>query len=76
MHMHKNVSMVMIIGLLWMAFQGCTRLAWYEGLKEQQRKECYTYTNQSEIQECLDRIGDTSFDEYERSRTESIPPAE
>jgi hypothetical protein len=51
--------------------QGCTYRAWYEGLKERQRQECYRNTGQSEVQKCLDSVNSTTYDEYMRSRKDS-----
>ena len=47
---------------------GCTYRAWYEGLKEREREECYRSTNQADVQKCLDRVNGKSYDDYEKER--------
>lgn len=48
--------------------QSCTYRAWYEGLQERERQECYKNTAGSEIQKCLDRVNSTTYDEYMKNR--------
>lgn len=50
---------------------GCTYRAWYEGLQERQRQECYNNPSQSEIQKCLESVNSTTYDEYRRKQKES-----
>lgn len=52
--------------------QGCTYRAWYEGLQERQRQECYHNPNQSQVQQCLDRVNKMTYDEYKRHRDASV----
>lgn len=54
--------------------QGCTYRAWYEGLQERQRQECYRLYIHGEIQTCLDRVNSISYDEYKKSRESSRKP--
>jgi hypothetical protein len=54
---------------------GCTYRAWYAGLQERQRQECYQNLSQSEVQKCLDSVNSTTYDEYLRTRQGSATPA-
>jgi len=70
--MFKKMALLLLAaGACW-GSQGCTYRAWYEGFKEQQRQECYRNLSQSEIQKCLDNANSTTYDEYARSRKDSI----
>ncbi|MBE0617353.1 MAG: hypothetical protein IH608_05440 [Proteobacteria bacterium] len=51
-----------------LATQGCTYRAWYEGLQERQRQECYESRDESEIQRCVERVNRTTYDEYRKGR--------
>jgi len=60
--------------LLWLGFvSGCTSQAWYEGFREQQRRQCYELTSQGEVQRCLAQVETMSYDRYltEREARES-----
>ncbi|RPH82712.1 MAG: hypothetical protein EHM75_12835 [Desulfobacteraceae bacterium] len=66
--MNKKMALLLLAaGACW-GSQGCTCRAWYEGLKERQRQECYQNPGQSEVQKCLDSVNSTTYDEYMRSR--------
>ena len=45
----------------------CSNQAWYEGLKQSQRRECYRLP-QSEVQQCLDEVNRVTYDEYRKER--------
>ena len=66
----KMVLLLLAVGACW-GSQGCTYRAWYEGLKERQRQECYQSPNQSEIQKCLESVNNSNYDEYMRGRKDS-----
>jgi hypothetical protein len=52
---------------LCLAVQGCTYQAWYIGFQERQRQQCYKNTvNAVEAQQCLDRVNNTTYDQYNR----------
>jgi hypothetical protein len=58
---------------LCLALQGCTYQAWYIGFQEQQRQLCYKNTvNTSETQQCLDRVNNTTYDQYKAQRAQAI----
>jgi hypothetical protein len=49
---------------------GCSSRAWYDGLKEQRRSDCYKENmSQKDIDDCLER-NSMSYDEYERNRND------
>jgi hypothetical protein len=60
---HKTILLFITVGLCLIA-QGCTRRAWYEGLQNRERQECYKGPSEGEIQKCLERVNSTSYDEY------------
>ena len=66
----KMALLLLAAGTCW-GSQGCTYRAWYEGLKERQRQECYQSPNQSEIQKCLESVNSATYDEYMRGRNDS-----
>lgn len=47
--------------------QGCTYRAWYEGLQERERQECYKYIGQDETTKCLDEVN-VKYDQYQKDR--------
>lgn len=51
---------------------GCTHKAWYEMLREQQRQMCYRQPNQTTTTQCLDRVNNMSYEQYNRLLEESI----
>jgi len=69
--MNKKVSTVLLALCLWLFAIGCTSRAWYEGMRERQRQDCYKYQSRDEIQRCLDRVNTMSYDEYKREREKS-----
>lgn len=71
----------MLVITLCLTAQGCTYQAWYAGFQEAQRQQCYENNmNSSDTQQCLDRVNNTTYDQYkaqreqtiERSRSESV----
>jgi hypothetical protein len=61
---------------LCLAVQGCTYQAWYTGFQEQQRQQCYkNAVNFSETQQCIDRVNNTSYDQYKAQREQAIERA-
>lgn len=63
-----KASLWLAIALLAVGGQGCTPRAWYEGLQERQRQDCYTNPNQGEVQKCLERVNATTYDDYSKNR--------
>jgi hypothetical protein len=69
--MIRRITLLLLAaGVCW-GSQGCTYRAWYEGLKERQRQECYQSPSPSEVQKCLDSVNSITYDEYMRSRKDS-----
>ncbi|RJQ80189.1 MAG: hypothetical protein C4519_10635 [Desulfobacteraceae bacterium] len=66
--MVKSACAVLLAGYAWIVFSGCTSRAWYEGLRDVQRQECYRIESAQERQECLDKANNTSYDRYEKDR--------
>ena len=60
--------MLLLLASLNLVFAGCTWRSWYEGLRDQQRQECYQQSGQDRIQTCLDRVNAMTYDDYERLR--------
>jgi hypothetical protein len=69
--MIKKIALLLLAAGACLGSQGCTYRAWYEGLKERQRQECYQSPSPSEVQKCLDSVNSTTYDEYMRSRKDS-----
>ena len=44
-------------------WQGCTRQAWFEGMKARERQECDKLINDREIQQCLERVNTSKIDQ-------------
>lgn len=65
--MAAAVRLLLLTGL-GCALAGCSWRAWYEGLRERQRQECYRESGPGAIQGCLDRVNATSYDDYQRQR--------
>lgn len=66
----------MLLITLCLAAQGCTYRGWYTGFQEQQRQQCYQNTmNSADRQQCLDRINNTTYDQYKVQREQAIERA-
>jgi hypothetical protein len=60
-----------LLASIFMVSNGCSSRSWYEGFREMERQKCYEMENPSEMQECLERVDGTSYDQYQRAREES-----
>ena len=68
-----NATLRISVISLCLVAQGCTYQGWYSGFQEQQRQQCYKDTiNPSDTQRCLDRVNNTSYDQYKRQREQAI----
>jgi hypothetical protein len=67
--MKKIIGALLLLMCLVALCQGCNRRAWYEGLRDMQRQECYKYSDSFEVQDCLDRVNSMTYDEYEKNRS-------
>lgn len=59
---------LLLAGGIGLFSQGCTYRAWYEGWREQQRQDCYRHANQSDLQECLEKVNGMTYEQYEKER--------
>jgi len=66
----------LFVGLICLAFQGCTARAWFGGLQENAHQDCYQYATTAEIQDCLDSVNSITFDRYTEEREEMIKEPE
>ena len=69
--MPKMIALLLLAAGVCLVSQGCTYRAWYEGLQERQRQECYQSPSQSEIQKCLESVNSITYDQYKRGRKDS-----
>jgi hypothetical protein len=68
-----NTTLRLFVISLCLSVQGCTYQAWYAGLQEQQRQQCYKNTvNFPETQQCIDRVNNTTYDQYKAQREQAI----
>lgn len=74
--MNRRV-VLLVAGLIGvgLAGAGCSSRAWYQGLQERQRQQCYLLGSQREVQACLERVARLDYDEYTRLRRERTEPA-
>lgn len=47
---------------------GCSRQAWYEGVKEGARNNCRSQP-QTEVKPCLEKLNTKTYEEYEKERS-------
>ena len=66
--MSGRARSLLFVACACLASQGCTYRAWYEGLQQKQRQECYENTSQSEVQKCLDSVNSTTYEQYTKGR--------
>ena len=63
--MLASILFVMVLGVF-----GCTTQAWYEGAKQGAENECRSQPP-SEIDRCLERLNNKTYEEYEKERAGS-----
>ena len=66
--MFFKLSLLIVVGSL----LGCTKQAWYEGVKQGAETEC-RHQPQSAMESCLERLDKRSYEQYEKARTDSKP---
>lgn len=66
----------LLSALLLFALQGCTSRAWYGGFQENQRRDCHRYADESEVQRCLERVDEMTYDRYQTEREAAISKTE
>ncbi len=59
--------------LLMSTMTGCSYQAWYEGVRETRRQECYKLSP-GEVQDCLKQVDHASYEQYRREREEMQQP--
>jgi len=74
--MSRRIHFIFLFGLFLLALQGCTSRAWYGGFQENQRRDCYRYADESEVQRCLERVDDMTYDRYQTEREEAVSETE
>ena len=60
--------MLVILSLFLLA--GCTTQSWYDAFQAQQRRECERYPQQYEVQRCLEKVNNRTYDQYKTQRDE------
>ena len=50
---------------------GCTSQSWYDAFQMEQRRQCSAYSQQYEVQRCLERVNALTYDQYKR-QTEAL----
>lgn len=48
---------------------GCTHKAWYQGLQDTRRQECYQLPY-GQVDECLGRVDGVTYEQYRHARKE------
>jgi hypothetical protein len=66
----------LLFGLLLLALQGCTSRAWFGGFQENQRRDCHRYADEGEVQRCLERVDNMTYDRYQAEREEMVSETE
>jgi len=66
--MKKKLLALIFLAYIFIYFSGCSYRAWYEGFRETERQNCYKIENSIERQECLDKVEETSYDQYQKER--------
>ena len=69
--MTKRFLTLLFLAYAFIAFSGCSSRAWYESFRVIERQHCYEFESSSERQECLERVDETSYDQYKKDREES-----
>ena len=58
------------LAIIMPAVLGCTKQAWYEGVKQGAENECRIQPP-SAMESCLERLNKRSYEQYEKERTET-----
>lgn len=64
--MMKAYIILIFFTLVFTNIAGCSSRAWYEGLRETERQNCYKKKNSTETLECLNKVNDMSYDQYQK----------
>ena len=71
--MRQPDSRLMALLLLALALAGCTTAAWYEGGKRSAEAECRRQPLGAQ-QDCLARVNQKSYDDYDKERSQPRKP--
>ena len=66
--MHRRIAVTALFTISSLLLVACTQQAWFEGLRERERQQCYDNPSQAEVEHCLDRVNATTYEDYERDR--------
>ena len=66
--MVKRFLSLMLVISSFFVIQGCTYQAWYEGLREHQRQECYKHISNDVVERCLENVENMTYEQYLKSR--------
>ncbi len=70
----KTKNLILMVSFLVMiGVSGCSCRAWYEGIREKDRRDCYNLDNPIERQECLERVDSMPYDKYVKEREGDLP---
>jgi len=64
-------KLLLLVVLTSASVAGCTSKAWYEGFQQQQRAACGRYPQQYEVQRCLDKLNNLSYEQY-KAQTDGV----
>jgi hypothetical protein len=59
-----------MVAVLVLLATGCSYQAWYEGVQDTRRQDCYRLPP-GEVQPCLDEVDRVGYDQYRREREEA-----
>jgi hypothetical protein len=74
--MSSKFRFFLLLGLLLLALQGCTSRAWFGGFQENRRRDCHRYADESEVQRCLERVDEMTYDRYQAEREAAVSDVE
>lgn len=63
-----KIMAIIVASSVCIGVAGCSSRGLYEGMREVERQNCYKMENLSERQACLERVDETSYDQYQRER--------
>jgi len=66
--MPKRFLAFILISYVSICISGCSSKAWYEGFREERRRNCYKIESPNERQKCLKEVDEKSYDQYQKER--------
>lgn len=64
----KQIVGFILFSIVMIIMSGCTSQAWYEGVKESANNNCRNQPP-SEVNRCLDKLNNKTYEEYEKERS-------